>query len=94
MRHIARLLEHRIPALAARPVECSQLVFSSLLTAGGLRRGVGVTGAVDGTDQSYWQTAYQVQKYLGDGYFYFNCHSGLKTASSPTEWGSCPGVDA
>ncbi|MGF1617166.1 MAG: hypothetical protein ACFCU2_05085 [Acidimicrobiia bacterium] len=46
------------------------------------------------TTQAFFQTAYHVQVALGNGYFYFNCASGKKTYSDPSNWGVCPAVDA
>ena len=56
---------------------------------------------IDGilTDRSstdaFFQTAYHVQKALGDGYFYFNCYSpGKKVNTDPANWGVCPTTNA
>ncbi len=44
--------------------------------------------------QAFFQTAYDVQRMLGDGYFYFNCANGRTTHTDPSDWGVCPDVDA
>lgn len=44
-------------------------------------------------DDVIFESAYDTQVNLGNGYFYFNCAVGKKTYSSPTSWGACPTVD-
>jgi len=47
------------------------------------------------TTDAFFQTAYHVQVALGNGYFYFNCHSSsIITYTDPADWGACPAVDA
>lgn len=48
-----------------------------------------------GGTEAFFMTAYDVQRALGNGYFYFNCYSpGSITRSDPSDWGACPSVDA
>ncbi len=51
-----------------------------------------ITHSAIGQGEVLFNTAYDVQRILGNGYFYFNCAVG-QTTQSASSWGSCPAIN-
>ena len=52
-----------------------------------------IDGSGNPVSGTFFQQAYDAQRFLGDGYFYFNCANG-ETTNTASNWGRCPGTNA